>query len=193
MAQGNGPEKKPVGDRIRDFINPALEDTRKSSIQLSILNENFEMLALQFPKIMESQFKKIFNQAAGLKNIEQRNEFIIQKLTVVENGAPGYAPSLLISVPVSTAFTSFSAEDIRSLPGYIKLHQTARAENVAVRLVGLLADETKSGSPFPTPAVVVIDGSKTYDEGALDNSSLYPDLPEPPANFDPKKPGDFNL
>ena len=185
-------EKKPLGDRIRDLINPALEDERKHKIQLKILDEAFEKLAVAFPKIMKEKFSDIFNEASGMSNPEAKNIFLIKALTEAPNGRPKYSPTLPLNVPIETAFTKFSADDINGLPGYIKLHLAARAANVAIKVVNLTADEARGGSP-----ALIFDGSKTYEQGAMENYRLYPDLPEiappPPTSFDRRGPGHYDL
>lgn len=178
-----------MGDRIRDLINPALEDERLPEIQLKILEKCFDAIAERFPEIMESRLSDIFNDVSNV-SAKFKNEFIITALTFAPKGQPRYSPSLTLPLQVSTAFTNFTADEINKLPGYIKLHMTARTANVALKLVGLTAEEAKGGGGQP---LLIIDGSKTYEQGAAENYKLYPNLPSPPMDFDRKKPGSFDL
>ncbi|MCE9506713.1 MAG: hypothetical protein K8R48_00140 [Alphaproteobacteria bacterium] len=191
MAIENNPEKKPLGDKIRDLINPALEDERKNAIQLKILDEIFEEITQVFPKIMEQNYSDIFNKAAQINNPADKNNFIIKTITLQgSKGRKEYSPTLPLGLPIVTAFTSFSAEDIKTLPGYVKLHLAARTHNVALKITGLTADESKGGGG----AALIIDGMKTYEQGAMENYNLYPNLPEkPPVPFDAQGPGKFRL
>jgi hypothetical protein len=188
MAIENNPEKKPLGDRIRDLINPALEDERRNDIQLKILDGIFLDILQLFPKLMEQGYSDIFNEAARKNNPADQNSFIIKNITTGSKERKSYSPTLHLGLPIATSFTSFSAEDIKVLPGYIRLHEAARTHNVALKIRGLTADEAKGDSP-----ALIIDGMKTYLQGAMD-CKLYPDLPEvPPATFDGKAPGSFRL
>lgn len=190
MAVGNNPRKKPLGNRIRDLINPALEDDRCKQIQLDILDRYFQQVVIQFPGIMEKQFKLIFNQASSLPS-QDKNPFVVSKLTSVDSrtGETPYSPIMPLGVQICPDFTSFSADDIKALPAYINLHEVARAENVAIKLVGLTADEVKSG----LQARLIIDGSKTYEQGAMENALLYPNLPPLPPAFDRDTPKHFRF
>jgi len=207
----NRPPKKPVGDSIRDLINPALEDERRQKTQLDLLDAEFLEIALHFPGMMRSKFQEVFNQAA-LRMPENKNIFIIEQLTDIDSmtGQPRYSPILGFPILINTDFTNFSANEIKELPHYIMLHETARIENVSLKLGGLTPEETKSGMrPH-----LIIDGSKTYEQGAMENGLMYPNLPdipdikpapeapktpeEPetpktPKAFDPKTPRRFNF
>jgi hypothetical protein len=188
---GKKPEKQPLGDKIRDLINPALADERAPEIQLKILDKNFDAIAKQFLEIMEDRLSDTFNDAARFNDPKIKNEFIITSLTFAPKGQPKYSPALALPLMISTAFTNFTAEEVNKLEGYIKLHMVAREENVALKLVNLLGEESKgSGNHQP---VLIIDGSKTYEQGAAENYQLYPNLPPQVVKFDSKKPGSFDL
>lgn len=185
MAMENNPEKKPLGDRIRDLINPALEDERRREIQLKILDDLFLEVAQMFPSLMEQSFSAFFNEAAQKKSLADKNAFVIKYITTGSKDRKSYSPLLQLGLPVITGFTNFSAEDIKNLPGYIKLHVTARTHNVALKIKGLTAEEAKSDNP-----AIIVDGMKTYEQGAMENYQLYPNLPpESQKPFDSKGPG----
>lgn len=184
------------GSRLRDIINPALEDSRKKQIQLELLDNFFEHIAEQIPGGVEGSLRKIFNKASRLPE-EDRNAFIIEQMTLTDQmGNPYYTPVIPFGLPVTTGFTEYTAMDIKELPGYIRLHEAARDADVAVSLKYLLADEVKIFGGMGPPPRVVIDASKSYEEGAVENGDIYPQLPErePPDPSAPKpRPGDFNI
>ena len=80
-------EKKPLGDSIRDLINPALDDPRRVALQAKHLDAIFERLAVQLPAILERDFSNFFNHVARASrdNPEVKNPIIIDALT--ERGA----------------------------------------------------------------------------------------------------------
>jgi hypothetical protein len=171
-------ENKPSGDSIRDIINPALNDERGRARQLEILDDIFSDMAAALPQTVSGNLRKIFNQISRLPE-DQKNIRVMELMTEVDpmSGAPRYSPVIPQRLPLSTAFTDFSTEDIRNLPGYIKLHMAAREENVALRLLYITADETKAQRGLGPGPVLVIDASKSYEEGAVENGYLYPNLP----------------
>jgi hypothetical protein len=163
--------RKPAGDSIRDIINPALQDDRKEKIQLEIISNIFANTAQALPNILQNNLSQLFNKLSYAEP-EDKNKFLIEALT--STGAKGYSPIIMLSIPVATDFTSFSAHEINRLPGYIKFHEAARAANVAVKVIGLLREEAGMQPR------VVLDASKTYEQGAMENAQLYPQLPDPP-------------
>ena len=175
-------EKKPLGDSIRDIINPALEDPRCAPIQLEILNDAFGRVIHPVQGAIEQNaraIQSIFNSASSsLGGIEKVNPFIIRVMTETDpfTGGVGYSPVMAAQLPLSTAFTKFSAEDVKALPNYIKLHEIARAENVALSLVGVVSDDMGGGGQQP---LLVVNCAKTYEEGQMAHGEIYPDLPSP--------------
>lgn len=188
-------QKKPVGDRIRALIEPALDDPRRPELQLKKLDEIFNMVAGNIPRMLEqdfAQFEHHVERETG-RNPDNRNPLIIDSLTQVgRDGEALYTPIKKLGLPISTTFTSFAAADINELPGYIRLHETARDMNVALKLVGIVAEETKGGGLGGMPPVLIVDGTKSYEEGALENSNLYPNLPPRKVDFG-RRGGDFEL
>lgn len=187
-------KKEPVGKRIRALIEPALDDPRRPQIQLQALDEIFNKVAGIMPRALEGEFnnfsRHVENESA--RKPENRNPTIIEALTRMgSDGESGYSPIKKFGLPISTTFTNFSASDIKELPGYIKLHETAREMDVAVKLLGVVADEAKASS-YGLPAILVVDGSKSYQDGAMENANLYPDLPPRKTDFG-RRGGDFNL
>ena len=184
-------KKVPVGKSIRDLINPALEDERRSQIQLKILDNAFNQFADNIPMIFEREFSAFFNHVAkrSADKPNTKNPMIITALTTAkgEDGDSPYAPKKSLLIPISTNFTTFSADEIKELPGYIRLHTVARDMDVALKVSGLLADDKGQQT------VLTIDASKTYEEGAFENPQMYPQLPLPKVEFDKKGGQQFNL
>lgn len=190
------PSKKPFGERLRDVINPALDDDRRSDIQKKILDDAFAKVTDYFEDAMEAKFSHFFNHVARAeaKNPRSKNPLIIDALTATkEDGEPKYSPIMRLPLPICTAYTTFSADDIKDLPSYIRLHEKARDMDVSLKVTNLTADESKSPSGFQMPAVLIIDATKTYAEGAMENSMLYPNLKPKKAEFDGKSRGQFDL
>ncbi len=188
-------KKPPVGERIRAMIEPALDDPRRNALQLQKLDEIFNKVAAMVPRMLEGEFNE-FNRAVEnetTRKPDNRNPMIIDALTSMgPQGEPLYSPIKKIGLPISTNFTAFAASDIKELPGYVKLHEAARDMDVSLKLLGVTADETKGGSGYGLPAVLIVDGSKSYQDGALENGHLYPDLPPRKVDFG-RRGGDFNL
>ena len=181
-------DNKALGKRIRDMINPALEDERRKQMQLEILDGIFQRMAGRIGDKLEESYTMLFNQAAQMSRGDEKkkNAFLIQQLTT------SYAPIVSAQLPVLTNFTDFQPMEIRELPGWIALHEKARDMDVAVRLTGLTVDESKAGNGGSMPVVLTLDATKSYNDGATE-SSLYPTLPEQPVEFDTKSKGRFNF
>jgi hypothetical protein len=188
----NNPNE-PLGHRLRDLINPALDDPRAKSVQTEILNEYFEKMAGQISDVFEQEFSAFFNEvSARSKSRPQiKNPMIVHALTSMNprNGESNFNPIKKYPVPISTAFTTFSADEIKDMPGWIHLHEVARDMDIAVRMIAITTDETK-GSMMPP--YLIIDASKTYMEGAIE-SPLYPNLPDKQPKFDRRGGQGFDL
>ncbi len=189
--------KKTLGDSIRDFMTPALEDTRRSEIQNDILNEIFEEIADGFEEHLRAKFEAVAKMvdSKSAKRPSMRSPLILEQLTKVNpmTGEPLWSPIIRRPLPLSTAFTLYSADDVKDQPGYIRLHEKAREIDVAVKVIGLTADESKASSGFAIPPILVIDASKTYDEGAIESSNLYPNLPPRKVEFNKSEGRDFKF
>lgn len=191
----NDNEKGTLGKSIRDMINPALEDSRTPKQQSDILDGIFMEMAEKLPQVLEFKFTHFFNHLArASKNDDsKRNPIIIDALTVAgQEGDGKYSPIERLPLPISTAFTRFTAEEVKDLPGYIKLHEAARDMDISIKVHGLLAEE-KTGSPFSLPPMLIVDATKTYEEGAMENSGMYPNLPPKKAAFDKKAANEFRF
>lgn len=183
-------DKKPLGQSIRDMIEPALDDPRRQEIQLKQLDHIFNQLANVIPTALEQEFNNFarYVQNATERNPEIKHPMIIDALTAPGN--QGYSPIKKFGLPINTDFTDFSAADIKELPHYISLHEVARDLDVALKLVGVTGDETRGGM---SQAVLIVDGSKSYDQGAMENAQLYPNLPPKPKDFDRKSGKEFKM
>lgn len=189
--QPANPTKQPLGDRLRNLIQPALEDSRRHSTQLNMLDKIFDQIALNLESICNRSLGNVFNQAAAVENNngpEARNLFVIRQLTEVE----GLDPLVRLGLPIATGFIEFSPRDITELAGYIKLHEKARELNIALKLINVTMDETKSQG-IPPQAILVVDISKSYDDGALENANLYPQLPPVAPAFDRRSGNGFRF
>ena len=193
----NNADERPLGDRVRDFVFPALEDERRPEVQAALLNDIFNGVAGIIDKKIEEAFQRVAKQADAVEKShpDQRNIYIIEQLTKVDprTGAPLYSPILRVNLPINVAHTTFTADDIKDMPGYIALHEKARAINVALKLHGVAAEENKTPSPFPPSPMLIVDAVKTYEEGAFENAMFYPNLPPPPVKFDTQAPGKFKF
>lgn len=184
-------KKQPIGKSIRDLINPALEDDRRGQIQLKLLDSVFSQFADVIPTIFEREYSAFFNHVSkrSADKPNTKHPMIITALTMAkpDDGESPYSPKKSLQIPISTNFTSFSADEIKELPGYIKLHTAARDMDVALKVSGLLSDDKGQ------QAILTIDASKTYEEGAFENPQMYPQLPAPKVEFDKKGGQQFNL
>lgn len=172
----------PLGDKLRNIIQPALDDSRRQTVQLQKLDEIFEELAQKLEHIVTDSIGNVFNEAARMERNggdAARNMYMINQLTD-HKGLSTYLP---LRLPINTAFLEFSPQDIKDLPNYITLHEKARELNIALKLMNITMDETKSPNGAQ-PAVLAIDLSKSYEEGAMENASLYPQLPPKKVEFD---------
>lgn len=189
-------DKKSLGENIRDLINPALEDQRRQDIQNGFLNDMLEQIVENFEMAMEQKFRAFFNHvAARSEKVPQiKTPMVLEAITKAnpQTGETKYSPILRIPLPISTSFTAYSADDVKELPNYIRLHEKARDMDVAIKLLNLTADESKA-SPYSLPPLLIIDGSKSYNDGAAENMHLYPDLPEKKAPFDKSSGQEFKL
>ncbi len=168
------PPQGPIGDRVREILNPALADERRKQYQLDILNHYFEEATKQLPQIMEKSFRSIFNKVTRAEQ-DQKNLVVIDQLTNVDpqSGRALFSPAMAIPISICVDYADFTAEDVRTLPGYIQLHEMAREQNIAVRISGLLTDDKREGQP----PILILDTSKTYEMGATEDSGMYPNLP----------------
>lgn len=194
-------EKKTTGEKIRDLFNAAIEDPRKPEIQLNILSAYFQKLSEALPRIVEG----IYKEAADAESLppEARNMQVIANLTLMnpKTGEAKFPVLKRVPMAIVTDFAEFFIEDIKELPGYIALHVAARKEDVALNLRGLTAEEAKGGSgPH-----LIIDATKSYEDGSMFYAAVYPtelppleaaapsSPPPAPSGFDRHKPRSYNL
>lgn len=181
----------PLGDKLRNLIQPALDDSRRQTVQLQKLDEIFEELAKKLEHIVTDSIGNVFNEAARMERNggdAARNMYMINQLTD-HKGLSTYLP---LRLPINTTFLEFSPQDIKDLPNYIALHEKARELNIALKLMNVTMDETKSPNGAQ-PAVLAIDLSKSYEEGAMENASLYPQLPPKKVEFDRRTGNGFTF
>lgn len=186
-------DNRPLGRKIRDLINPALNDPRKHALQLDMLDKIFDQLADLMPRLLDKEYRSIFNHVAARTKDkpELAAPIIINAVTAAAQGEDAdspYSPTRRFAIPVSTAFTSFTPEDIKNLPGYIRLHEAARDMDVGISVTGLTAEEAGRMNPMLT-----VNAMKTYEEGAFENYEMYPVLPPRKAAFDKGGSREFNL
>jgi hypothetical protein len=188
--------EKPLGQRLRDLIQPALDDERRKPIQAEIASNYFAQLADALPRHLEQELTPFFNHAAKVPE-KKRNPMIVTALTAVQpQGMMGgeddsaLSPIKKIPVKISTGFTDFTPEEIREMPGWIKLHEVCRDLDISIKIMAMTAEESK-GSLLPP--LLIIDMSKSYTDGAIENSQFYPQLPDKPAQFNKKNGQEFNF
>ncbi|TAL38960.1 MAG: hypothetical protein EPN97_03210 [Alphaproteobacteria bacterium] len=183
--------KPPLGQRLRDLINPALEDERAKPLQSQIVSDIFGQIADNVPKMFERELSSFFNHVSSAPE-RKKTPIIINALTVAQGqeGEPAFNPIKKLQLPVSTSFTSFSAEDIRDMPGWIKLHEVCRDMDISIKLMSMTTEESK-GSLMPP--LLILDASKSYNDGAIENAQLYPQLADKPKPFDKKTGQEFHF
>jgi hypothetical protein len=186
----------PLGQRLRDLIQPALDDERRKPIQAEIASNFFSQVADVLPRSLESELTPFFNHAAKVPE-KKRNPMIVTALTAVSpQGMMGgdddaaLSPVKKIPVKISTAFTDFTAQEVCEMPGWVKLHEVCRDLDISIKLMAMTQEESK-GSMMPP--LLIIDVSKSYTDGALENAQFYPQLPEKPAQFNKKSGQEFNF
>jgi hypothetical protein len=185
--------KQPLGQSIRDLLNPAFEDERRPEIQNKIVSDIFAQLADSIAPLFEQEFSHFFNHVAAKadKKPLQKTPIILHAMTLAgKNGDGAYSPVKELRLPIVTKFTNFSTDDIKDMPGYIKLHEVCRDMDIAIKLIGLTADEAR-GSMMPP--ILTLDATKSYTEGAMENAHLYPNLPPKKVEFDRKSGRDFSM
>ena len=193
MSDNDDKPKKPLGQNLRDLINPALEDSRKPKLQLDKLDLIFTKFAEILPTKLEEEFRFFASHVDSVEKRapEKKTPVVIDAITASDGkGGSSYEAVKKFQLPISTTFTEFSAQDIKDLPGYVKLHEMARDLDIAIKLVGVTQDETK-GNIYSQP-LLILDISKSYQEGAMESPTLYPNLPTRPARFE-RRPGQFDL
>jgi hypothetical protein len=182
--------KAPLGQRLRDMINPALDDERAKPIQAEIASNLFAQIADNIPRMYEGELTHFFNHVSKAPE-KKRTPIIVTALTAGgQDGEPTFNPIKKLQLPISNSFTTFSAEDIREMPGWIKLHEVCRDMDISVKLLSMTQEEAK-GSMLPP--LLILDASKSYNEGAIENAQLYPQLPEKKVEFNKKNGQQFDF
>lgn len=173
--------KRPIGDYLRKIFEDAMKDERRSNLQLLRLDECFQ-------NCMNVAFADLEGLADFASQFlpKDRNEWII-----LENLREELLPVIPIPLEINTEFTDFTPEQVCALPNYIRLHELARRENVAIKLVGVVngLDELDEEEMCLEEPMVIIDPLQTYEEG---RDNLYPDLP-PVCISLYRKPGSHDL
>ena len=171
---------QPIGQRIRNLIEPALDDPRRPALQLQKLDHIFNQLAAIVPRQIEQEFTHFsrYVEKAAERDPEIKHPMIIEALTVAgQDGESSYNPIKKYGLPISTTFTDFASADIKDLPGYIKLHETARDLDISLKLMGVTAEESRGGMGMPPP----------QSTGAGTASSLQLNPPRQPAQTERKR------
>lgn len=188
-------KKPPIGQRVRAILEPLLEKEETHELMYKLASDYFAELAQQLPQFMETSLRSFFN-TASLKNPTARDFKLTKGLTIMEKD-PGISEPFPIvaklALNVSNEFTNFTAAEIKSMPGFVALHEKLREMDVAAKFNGLTIEDKNSGY---TSGVMTLDFSKDYLSGALQSPGLYPDLPEQEStNTAKKKPpsGNFTL
>ena len=139
--------QEPLGKRLRDFITPALEDTRAKDVQSEYVSGVFETISRQMVDMFESEFTDYFNFVTRNTKArpETKNPMIVNSLIAITDqrkGEADFSPIKRLHLPISTAFTDFSATEIKEMPGWIKLHEVARVDFLQL---GIAGDEERVG------------------------------------------------
>jgi hypothetical protein len=194
IQDSNDDSQQPLGRKIRELMNAALRDDRRSRIQLDLLDKAFGDVAAALPRLLDKEFTQFERHVrSNSKDAPERAAPIV--ITAVTATEPGqteeskilYSPARRFKLPVSNSFADFIAQEIRELPNYKKLHEVARELDVALSLGGLVEGDETHGKGI---AYVGIDAMKSYDQGA---DFLYPELPPRKVPFDKKSSRGFDL
>ncbi len=108
----------PLGRKIRDLVNTALKDSRKEQIQLDLLDKAFGQVTIVLRKTLEKDFSQLDRHVKS-RAADNPDKAALIIITAVTTSAPNeevdspYSPVRRIQIPVSTAFTEFSAQQIR--------------------------------------------------------------------------------
>jgi hypothetical protein len=184
----------PLGQRLRDLINPALEDERARQVQNELMSNIFGQIADNVPQMFEREFTHFFNHVAAKSKAKPqiKNPMIVTALTAGggEGGEGAFNPIKKLQLPIATAFTSFSPDDIKEMPGYLRLHEICREMDISVKLMALTADEAKGTM---MPPLLILNAAQSYNDGALENAQLYPDLPPRKVDFNKRSGQDFHF
>lgn len=204
MPQDNKPDsKKPLGENIRDTVNKALSAECRHEVQLAIIDQIFFDIAERLPRRMEKDLSDFFNQAASVPD-SMRPQIEVELLTMPPGDqGGGYSPVKRFSLGINPTFTEFDMDDVVALPGYIRLHEVARDMDVAIQIMNLSKEEVQGAGDFPSPPMLIVNGMKSYEEGAFEHPMQHPNLPPKPLKADrmlpppppqkPKKDGGKDL
>lgn len=152
-----------VAKVMRDFARAALEDPRKQQADLDILDGMLSYRASElFTDVLRCTGRMYSDALAVMPG--ERN-MLINKALVDKT----FNPVIAQGININTAFTDFYGFQIKELPGYIKLHEAAKAMDVAINVAGLTAEEKRAGVPR-----IVINVLKSYEEGEEDTKYGYP-------------------
>jgi hypothetical protein len=185
---GQSGSDKPFGDRLRDIVNAAMEDSRRHDLQYELVNTFFQDMAQKLEPFLMSKTGEFFNTHARIadRHPDKKNLYTIEQVTT--DGVPTF---YRLGIPLNPAFLELTAQDIKDMPGYIALHEKARDLNIALGLSGLTMEENR-GQAQNQP-VLVVSPMQTYDDGAMENSAFYPNLPPRPVAFDKHTSSDYVL
>ncbi len=168
---------------IRAFMAEALENPHMQVLQKDLLNGALGELVFQIEPTVQKKCTAMFNEVAGFLGHPEDRADMIAGLLITGN----FNPVTVLPIRISSKYTNFSATDVTEMDGYKRIHLAARKADVAVRIVGLTQEEKLQPS-------LVVDISKTYEEGRADSRYGYPEmapegakmLPAPPPKAKPQ-------
>lgn len=160
--------RKKMSEKIRDLLDTAMDDPQTKQTQLDMVDEFFGEMAGLLPTAIENTLRQIFNVVSAGQPVEIQSRGFVRAISGTDIGLV-----LHQEIPINTRYTDFDAADIRRLPNYLKLHEAARAADVAINVMGLFQDEAMEAGLRPT---LVVNITKTYEEGLAQNPGVYPEL-----------------
>ncbi len=161
----------------------ALESPHAQELQKGLLDETLNKLVASIEPAVRGKCTAMFNEVAGMLERPEDRQKMIAGLLITDS----FSPITVLPIKISAKYTNFSTADVTALDSYKRIHQAARKADVAVRVVGLTQEEKLKPS-------LVIDTSKTYDQGRAESRYGYPEmapegakqLPAPPPKAPPK-------
>ncbi len=151
---------------IRVFMEAALADPNKKEVQMRVVNGVMEGMAFGMGLYVENKIVQVHEYLNAMTDIGMnRNDAFNEMLA---SGAIGLTSAMQLRI--NPKYIDLQPQDIVDMQGYKDIHAAAKEADVAVRVSGL----TKEEKVMPQ---IVLDITKTYEEGREASTYGYPDKP----------------